>query len=284
VILLSAKPVTEALSIKTRARVDAFRAKHGRAPKLVVVLVGEDPASVIYTTHKGKAATAAGMEHETVKLAATSSAADVRAVVKKLDADPNVDGILIQRPLPPSFREEEVVYWISPAKDVDAFHPENTGKLSLGLPCLQPCTPSGIVAMLDHYKIHLRGKLACVIGRSSIVGKPMAALLLRRDMTILHCHSKTPNLAAISSQADVVVAAIGKAELIGPEHIKEGAVVVDVGMNRLATGKLVGDVAFDAVSGKASAITPVPGGVGPMTIAWLLQNTVQAAEMREKAL
>ncbi len=283
-ILLSAKPVTEALSIKTRARVDAFRAKHGRAPKLVVVLVGEDPASVIYTTHKGKAATAAGMEHETVKLAATSSAADVRAVVKKLDADPNVDGILIQRPLPPSFREEEVVYWISPAKDVDAFHPENTGKLSLGLPCLQPCTPSGIVAMLDHYKIHLRGKLACVIGRSSIVGKPMAALLLRRDMTILHCHSKTPNLAAISSQADVVVAAIGKAELIGPEHIKEGAVVVDVGMNRLATGKLVGDVAFDAVSGKASAITPVPGGVGPMTIAWLLQNTVQAAEMREKAL
>ncbi len=280
-LVLTSKPVVEALKVELMARVARFRASSGRQPKLAVVLVGEDPGSVIYTTRKGTAATEAGMLHETVKFPATAAPAEIWAAIGRLNADSTVDGILIQRPLPKSFREEDVLYWVAEAKDVDAFHPVNTGRLSLGLPSFQPCTPAGVMEILRHYKILIAGKIACVIGRSSIVGKPMAALLLQADATVLHCHSKTPGLAGISSQADILVAAVGRAEMIDETYVKPGAVVIDVGINRRADGKVVGDVAYERAKARASAITPVPGGVGPMTILMLLQNTVWAAEQRE---
>jgi methylenetetrahydrofolate dehydrogenase (NADP+)/methenyltetrahydrofolate cyclohydrolase len=283
--LLLAKPVAESIRAQVKLRVSAFTQKHGRIPKLSVVLVGEDPGSVIYTTRKGEAATAAGMQHETIKLPITATPSEVHAIIQRLNADPGVDGILIQRPsggLPKAFKEEEVLYWVAPEKDVDAFHPENLGRLALNLPTFQPCTPSGVMEILKHYKISVSGKLACVIGRSSIVGKPMAMMLLQENATILHTHSKTPDLRAIVKQADIVVVAIGRAEFLDSSYLKDGAVVIDVGMNRRADGKVVGDASFEDCSKKASAITPVPGGVGPMTITILLQNTIFAAEMRER--
>lgn len=279
---LIAKPVVEKLHEEIRERVRAFTARTGRAPRLSVVLVGEDPASVIYTRRKGEAAVKVGMEHETIRLPATARPDEVRGVVHRLNGSPEVDGILVQRPLPAGFQEEEVLYWVTPEKDVDAFHPANAGRLLLGLPCFQPCTPAGIMEILRHYGIDPSGKIACVIGRSSIVGKPMAALLLQANATVLHCHSRTPRLPELSRQADLVIAAIGKPRIIGPGHIRDGATVIDVGMNRLDSGKLVGDVDFEAVQSKAAAITPVPGGVGPMTIAVLLKNTVWAAERRAR--
>lgn len=281
--LLLAKPVAESIRARVKDRVSAFKQKTGRAPKLSVVLVGEDPASVIYTTRKGEAAHAVGMEHETINFPGTATPAEVHAAVRRLNADPRVDGILIQRPsggLPKSFKEEEVLYWVAPEKDVDAFHPENLGRLALGLPTFAPCTPAGVMEILRHYGISVAGKLACVIGRSSIVGKPMSMLLLQENATVLQTHSRTPDLRAIAKQADIVIAAIGKPEFIDSSYLKEGAVVVDVGINRKSDGKVVGDANFEDCKKKASAITPVPGGVGPMTIALLLQNTVLAAESR----
>lgn len=275
-----ARPVVEKVHSEVATRVAAFKAKAKRTPKLVVVLVGEDPASVIYTRRKGEAAVKVGMEHDTIKFPPTATPAEVKATLDRLNADPAVDGILIQRPLPKSFKEEEVLYWVAPEKDVDAFHPTNTGRLVLGLLAFAPCTPAGVMELLKHYEINPSGKIACIVGRSSIVGKPMAALLLQANATIFQCHSKTPNLPAVCRQADIVVAAIGKPEFIRADHVREGAVVIDVGINRLESGKIVGDVAYDEVAKKASAITPVPGGVGPMTIAILLQNTVWAAERR----
>lgn len=275
-----AKPVVERVHNEVAQRVAAFKAKAKRSPKLVVVLVGEDPASVIYTRRKGEAAVKVGMEHDTIKLPATSTPQEVKSIIDRLNADRSVDGILIQRPLPKGFKEEEVLYWVAPEKDVDAFHPINTGRLALGLPAFAPCTPAGVMELLKHYGINPAGKIACIIGRSSIVGKPMASLLLQANATIIQCHSKTPNLPAVCRQADIVVAAIGKPEFVRGDYVREGAVVIDVGINRLESGKIVGDVAYDEVSQKASAITPVPGGVGPMTIAILLQNTVWAAEQR----
>ena len=279
--ILTSKPVVEKLHSHTSERVGRFKSAYGRAPRLSVVLVGEDPASVIYTSKKGEAASRLGIENETIKLSVTSTPAEVKAVVDRLNSDARVDGILIQRPLPKGFEEEEVLYWVNQEKDVDAFHPTNTGRLSLGLPCFKPCTPAGVMELLEFYKIPLKGKIACVIGRSSIVGKPMASLLLQADATLLHCHSKTPDLPSISRQADILIVAIGKSEFVDASFVKPGAVVIDVGMNRNAEGRLVGDVAYAAVSRVASAITPVPGGIGPMTIAMLLQNTVWAAEQRE---
>lgn len=277
---LLAKPVVEKIHADVKARVHAFSTAKGRVPKLAVVLVGQNPASVIYTSKKGEAAVACGMNHESVLFPETATPAEVKAAIDRLNADPTVDGILIQRPLPPSFKEEEVLYWVSPKKDVDAFHPENTGRLSLGLPCFKPCTPAGVMEILAHYGIDPAGKTACIIGRSSIVGKPMAALLLQANATILHTHSRTRDLPGLCRQADIVVAAIGKPGYVDASYVREGAVVIDVGINRLPSGKVVGDVNYEEVSRMASAITPVPGGVGPMTIAILLQNTVWAAEQR----
>ena len=277
---LLAKPVVEELQRETSTRVAKFVAQAGRKPKLSVVLVGEDPASVIYTRRKGEAAVAVGMDHESIHLPATSKPEEVRQVIERLNRDHKVDGILIQRPLPKSFREEEVLFWVTPEKDVDAFHPSNTGSLVLGLPCFAPCTPSGVMEILRHYGIPVAGKVACVVGRSSIVGKPMSSLLLQADATVIQAHSKTKDLKAAVSSADIVVAAVGKPKMIPGDWIRPGAVVIDVGINRLADGKIVGDVDYESASKVASAITPVPGGVGPMTIAVLLRNTVLSAEKR----
>lgn len=275
-----AKPVVEKIHAEVKSRSEAFFSKTGRKPKLSVVIVGENPASVIYVRNKGVAAAAVGMEHETIAMPANSTPEQVRAVVDRLNKDSHVDGILIQRPLPSGFREEDVLYWVAPEKDVDAFHPTNTGRLTLGLPCFAPCTPAGVMELLRHYGINPAGKIACVIGRSSIVGKPMASLLLQANATVIQTHSKTPDLPAVCRQADIVIAAIGKPEFVRADFVKPGAVVIDVGINRVAEKKVVGDVAFDEVSTRASAITPVPGGVGPMTIAILLKNTIWAAEQR----
>jgi methylenetetrahydrofolate dehydrogenase (NADP+)/methenyltetrahydrofolate cyclohydrolase len=277
-LLLTAKPVLSSLHEEIRKRADLVRQKIGRAPHLAVVLVGEDPASVIYTRKKGETAIALGLDHQTLNFPATATVHEVQAAILKLNVDKRVDGILIQRPLPKAFREEDVVYWVAPEKDVDAFHPENTGRMVLGLPCFQPCTPAGVMEILKHYGIDSAGKTAAVIGRSSIVGKPMASLLLQANATVIQCHSRTKNLAGVCQSADIVVAAIGKAEFVTPDFIKPGAVVVDVGINRKADGKLAGDVDFEKVAPLCSAITPVPGGVGPMTIGILLRNTVWAAE------
>lgn len=277
---LYAKPVVEEIQGDIRARVQKVRNRAGRAPGLAVVIVGEDPASVIYTSKKRETAIGLGMESQIIRLPATSTPAEAKAVVDRLNADPLVDGILIQRPLPASFSEEEVVYWIRPDKDVDAFHPENTGRLTLGLPCFRPCTPAGVMEILRHYQFDPAGKIACVIGRSSIVGKPMAALLLQANATVLQAHSRTADLRAIASQADLLVVAIGKPRMIDQSYVKPGAVVIDVGIHRTKEGKVVGDCDWDSISQRASQATPVPGGVGPMTIAVLLQNTVASAERR----
>jgi methylenetetrahydrofolate dehydrogenase (NADP+)/methenyltetrahydrofolate cyclohydrolase len=279
---LLSKPVTDEIFSKVRKRIQDFVDLYGRAPKLAVVLVGNDPASTIYTRRKGEVAVFLGMEHQSWHLPPTATPDEVRSLVTQLNHDPKIDGILIQRPLPSSFREEEVMYWVAPDKDVDAFHPENAGRLFLGIPKFQPCTPSGIMTLLAHYGISVRGKIACVIGRSSIVGKPMAALLLQADATVLQCHSKTPNLKKFTQQADILVVAAGKMGLIDRTFVKKGAVVIDVGMHRNSDNKVVGDVLFEEVEKVASSITPVPGGVGPMTIAILMQNTITAAECREK--
>jgi methylenetetrahydrofolate dehydrogenase (NADP+)/methenyltetrahydrofolate cyclohydrolase len=277
---LIAKPVVEELQKDIQTRTAAFRAKTGRAPKLSVILVGEDAASQIYTSKKRETALKLGMESEVIVMPATSTPGDVKAVVDRLNADAAVDGILIQRPLPRSFSEEEVVYWVLPEKDVDAFHPESTGRLVLGLPTFRPCTPAGVMEILKHYGIDPAGKIAGVIGRSSIVGKPMASLLLQANATVLQAHSRTPDLKAITTQADILVVAIGKAQMIDESYVKPGAVVIDVGIHRTAEKKVVGDCDFDSISKRASQATPVPGGVGPMTISVLLQNTIASAERK----
>ena len=276
-LTLLAKPVADQVKAAVSGQATTFKQRTRRSPKLVVILVGENPASIIYTRKKGEAAVSVGMEHETVTFSDKVNPAEVRALIHKLNADPTVDGILIQRPLPSSFKESELIYWIAPEKDVDAFHPSNVGLLSLGMPCLQPCTPAGVMKLLDHYQISPKGKLACVVGRSSIVGKPMAALLLQANATVIQCHSQTKDLESLTRQADILIAAAGKPKLINTNHVKNGATVIDVGIHRQADGKICGDVDFETASRVAGAITPVPGGVGPMTIAMLLQNTMTSA-------
>ena len=282
--LLLAKPVAEKIQIDVQTRAEKFLSRTQRKPHLAVVLVGQNPASVIYTKKKGETAVKWGFDHQSIVFPESATPHEVRAAVEKLNADPKVDGILIQRPLPPSFSEEEVLYWVLPEKDVDAFHPENAGRLQLGLPCFQPCTPAGIIEILKYYEIEIAGRIACVIGRSSIVGKPMAALLLQENATVFHCHSKTSDLESIAKQAEILIVAAGKPHLVGGAYIKSGAVVIDVGIHRDAQNKVIGDVRFDEAASIASAITPVPGGVGPMTIAILLKNTAFAAERRANLL
>ena len=266
----------------------AFTAQHGRAPALRVVLVGDHPASQSYVRAKSRAAAEAGIDAETLRRPGDLSQADLLALIRQLNADDGVDGILVQLPLADAIDEAAVIRAIDPAKDVDGFHPENVGRLVLGEESLEPCTPAGIVEMLRRSGVETAGAHAVVLGRSNIVGKPMASLLLRRglDATVTVCHSRTRDLAAITRQADVLVAAIGRAEFVTADMVKPGAAVIDVGINRVDDAsrergyRLVGDVAFDEVSEVAGAITPVPGGVGPMTIAMLLQNTVDAARRR----
>ncbi len=283
-VTLTAKPVVEETRRELTERVEAFKRKHGRAPGLAVVLVGDSPASVIYTTRKSELARNLGLHAETIKFDGSASAQEIHRAIQQLNGRDDIDGILLQRPLPADFVESEAIQWISPEKDVDAFHPMHVGALALGLPCFTPCTPLGILRLLKHYQISLRGKVACVVGRSSLVGKPMAALLLRYDATVIHCHSKTRDLPSMTRQADILIVAAGSQGLIHPEHIKEGAVVVDVGIHRTVEGRITGDVDQVEVLAKAkvTAMTPVPGGVGPMTILSLMSNTIEAAERRSE--
>ena len=250
----------------------------GIKPGLAVVLVGEDPASKVYVAMKEKACHDAGIFSDEYKLHAESSEADLLALIARLNDDPRIHGILVQLPLPRHIDTEKVLEAISPTKDVDGFHPYNVGRLVVGKPLFQPCTPYGVMVMLKEAGIELAGKEVVVVGRSNIVGKPVAFMCLQQNATVTLCHSKTKDLAAKVGMADVLIAAVGQPEMIKGEWIKEGAVVIDVGVNRVGEKRLVGDVEFAAASERAAAITPVPGGVGPMTITMLLYNTVESAK------
>jgi methylenetetrahydrofolate dehydrogenase (NADP+)/methenyltetrahydrofolate cyclohydrolase len=273
----------KAIAAKVRAEVAAEVARlkeRGVQPGLAVVLVGEDPASQVYVRNKAKACRDAGLAAFDHALPAATPEAELLALIARLNADPRVDGILVQLPLPPPLDAERVTEAILPDKDVDGIHPDNVGRLWSGRPRFCPCTPLGVMRLLAESQTPLVGAEAVVIGRSNLVGKPMAALLLAANATVTLCHSKTRDLAAVVGRADVVVAAIGRAGFVRGEWIKPGATVIDVGINRLPDGKLAGDVEFAAAAARARAITPVPGGVGPMTIALLLENTLRSARRR----
>ncbi len=276
-LIIDGKVVSAAVEERTVARVRAL-AERGVTPGLAVVLVGEDPASQSYVNMKEKDCARIGIRSFDHRLPADTTQDHLDALMRELNADPEVHGILVQQPFPKHLDVEHVVAAASPAKDVDGFHPENLGRLVRGLPGHRACTPWGVMRMLDHYGIDPRGKRAVIVGRSLLVGKPMGLMLLERDATVTWCHSRTIDLPGVCREADILVAAIGRPKMIGPEYLKAGAVVIDVGINRTDEG-MVGDVDFDAVAGKCSAITPVPGGVGPMTRAMLMSNTVDAAEV-----
>ncbi len=251
---------------------------NGITPGLAVVLVGEDPASKVYVSMKEKACADVGIFSDEHKLPADTTESDLLALIDRLNNDPRIHGILVQLPLPRQINAEKVLEAISPNKDADGFHPYNVGRLMIGKPTFQPCTPYGVMVMLKETGIDLAGKEVVVVGRSNIVGKPVALMCLQQNATVTICHSRTKDLAAKVGQADVVIAAVGQPEMIKGSWIKEGAVVIDVGVNRVGEKKLVGDVEYGAAAERASAITPVPGGVGPMTITMLLYNTVESAK------
>jgi methylenetetrahydrofolate dehydrogenase (NADP+)/methenyltetrahydrofolate cyclohydrolase len=275
--IIDGKAIAATIRSRIAADVTALAAK-GITPGLAVVLVGEDPASKVYVSMKEKACADVGIFSDEHKLAAETSEADLLALIHKLNHDPRIHGILVQLPLPKHIDSDKVLEAISPAKDADGFHPYNVGRLSIGKPTFQPCTPYGVMIMLKETGIDLTGKHVVVVGRSNIVGKPVAMMCLQQHATVTICHSRTKNLAAVVGAADVVIAAVGVPEMIKGAWIKEGAVVIDVGVNRVGEKKLVGDVEFAAAAERASAITPVPGGVGPMTITMLLYNTVESAK------
>jgi methylenetetrahydrofolate dehydrogenase (NADP+) / methenyltetrahydrofolate cyclohydrolase len=254
--------------------------QRGVTPGLAVVLVGEDPASRVYVSMKEKACAEAGIFSDEHKLPAETTEAQLLALIEELNADVRIDGILVQLPLPKQINESKILEAISPAKDVDGFHPYNVGRLVTGNPLFQPCTPYGVMKMLEATGVNLTGKQVVVVGRSNIVGKPVALMCLAQHATVTICHSRTRDLAEQVGRADVVIAAVGQPEMIKGAWIKEGAVIIDVGVNRVGEKQLVGDVEFDAARARASAITPVPGGVGPMTITMLLYNTVESAKRR----
>jgi methylenetetrahydrofolate dehydrogenase (NADP+)/methenyltetrahydrofolate cyclohydrolase len=276
---IDGKAFAAGLRAKVAAAVPGFVAEAGRRPGLAVVLVGDDPASRVYVRSKGKATLEAGMESFEHLLPADVSQAELLYLIERLNADEAVDGILVQLPLPPQIDEKAVIEALDPAKDVDGFHPINAGRLAIGEPALVPCTPLGCLMLLKDRLGDLAGLDAIVIGRSNIVGKPMAQLLLQESCTVTIAHSRTRDLPEAVRRADIVVAAVGRAEMVKGDWLKPGATVIDVGISRV-DGKLVGDVDFAAASEVAGAITPVPGGVGPMTIAVLLRNTLVAARAR----
>lgn len=270
----------KAIAARLRARLAERVAALPFRPGLRVVRVGDDPASGVYVRNKDRAAQEVGFDSATLHLPADTTEAALLAVIAALNADPTVDGILVQLPLPPQIRPEAAIAAVDPAKDVDGFHPLNAGRLAAGQPGLVPCTPRGVMHILAEAGVTLRGARAVVLGRSQIVGRPMAQLLLSADCTVTVAHSRTRDIAAECRRADVLVAAVGRPEMVRGDWIAPGAVVVDVGINRLADGRLVGDVAFAEAVPVAGAITPVPGGVGPMTIACLIENTLEAALLR----
>lgn len=271
----------KALAAQVKARVREEAEKLPRQPGLAVILVGEDPASKVYVNGKEKDCTECGIQSFSHRLPAETSQEELLALVQELNADRLVDGILCQLPLPKGLDEEAVINAIAPDKDVDCFHPFNVGRMSIGEPVFLPCTPAGVMEMLRAYDISVKGKNCVVLGRSNIVGKPMAMLLTQADGTVTVCHSKTEDLAEYTRRADILVSAIGKTGFVTADMVKDGAVVIDVAMNRDENGKLCGDVDFAAVEPKAAYITPVPGGVGPMTRAMLMENILIAAKQHQ---
>ena len=276
--IISGKIVSEKLRLELKASISKFIVESGHTPGLAVVLVGEDPASQVYVRNKHKACLEVGINSYEINLPGDTTEEKLISVIDELNSDNNVDGILVQLPLPKQINEERVINRINTNKDVDAFSPANVGKIMIGNYTFLPCTPAGVMELLKHYNIAIEGKNCVVIGRSNIVGKPMAMLLLEKNGTVTVCHSRTQNIGEICRSADIIVVAVGRAGFLKADMVKPGAVVIDVGINRGTDGKLCGDVAFDEVEKIASYITPVPGGVGPMTITMLLKNTLSAAK------
>lgn len=274
--IIDGKALAEKLQAKLAEKTAKLKAETGQEPGLVVILVGDNPASQIYVRNKERSALAAGFRSEVVRLPESTSQKELLALIAKYNQDPDWHGILVQLPLPAHIDDEAVLLAIDPDKDVDGFHPTNMGRLWSGHPLMIPSTPAGIMEMFREYKVDLEGKNAVVIGRSNIVGKPMAQLLLSKNATVTLTHSRTHHLAKIAKKADILVVAIGRGHFVTKDFVKEGAVVIDVGMNRDENGKLIGDVKFDEVAEVASLITPVPKGVGPMTITMLMEQTYQA--------
>ncbi len=281
--IIDGKALSQVVKDEVKAEVLALEAKYGRKPCLAVIIVGENPASQVYVRNKVKAAAYTGMESRLVELPADISEEALLQQIAILNDDPLTDGILVQLPLPGHIDEEKVIDAIAREKDVDGFHPLNVAGLWLGKDCIVPCTPAGIMRMLDNIGVELKGKNAVVVGRSNIVGKPVAKLLLDRNATVTIAHSRTGDLGEVCRSADVLVVAVGKAGLVTGDMIKPGAVVIDVGMNRNAEGKLCGDVDYASAEPVSSWITPVPGGVGPMTIAMLMKNTIACFLSHQKA-
>ena len=277
-VILDGKGIAHAVRQEVKDRVAQFFGRYGYVPGLATVLIGEDPASRVYVNTKEKACHEVGMRSFPSHLSATTSAAEVLQLIAELNAHPDIHGILIQLPLPSHLEQRELILALTPEKDVDGLHPFNQGRLLLGEDTLRPCTPLGVLRLIAQTGISVSGKKAVIVGRSMLVGKPVALMLLEQNATVTCCHSKTSDLAAEIREADIVVAAVGQPDVIQGTWIKPGAVVIDVGISRLTDGKLKGDVEFTVAKERASFITPVPGGVGPMTVAMLLTNTVKAAE------
>jgi methylenetetrahydrofolate dehydrogenase (NADP+)/methenyltetrahydrofolate cyclohydrolase len=281
-IVIDGKAVSR--DIRAELKRDALRLKQekGVVPGLAVVLIGENPASRVYIRHKENACAEAGFLSRTIRLPVATTQQALLSLIQSLNDDRQIHGILVQLPLPGHISVDAVMEAVDPRKDVDGFHPINVGRLFSGNPWHQPCTPAGIIELLDRSAIGIEGKEAVIVGRSNIVGKPLALMLLARHATVTICHTRTRNLAEVTRRAEILIAAAGRPEMIRADMIRDGAVVIDVGINRLADGRLVGDVAFEEVAAKAAFITPVPGGVGPMTIAMLLKNTLQATGYRDR--
>lgn len=281
--IIDGKALSVVVKDEVREQVKELAAKYGRKPCLCVIIVGENPASQVYVRNKVKAAAYVDMDSRLIALPADISEEELLNNIKALNEDPSVDGILVQLPLPKHINEEKVIDTIAREKDVDGFHPGNVSGLWLGKDCIVPCTPAGVIRLIDSVGVDIAGKTAVVVGRSNIVGKPVAKLLLDRNATVIIAHSRTKDLKAITLLADILVVAVGRAGLVTGDMVKEGATVIDVGMNRNAEGKLCGDVDFPSAAEKAGYITPVPGGVGPMTIAMLMKNTIACFLARENA-
>ena len=281
-VIIDGKLVAQDTRLEIKENVARFQEKYGVTPGLAVILVGENPASQVYVRNKHRACLEVGINSIEITLPETTTEAELLAKIKELNMRDDVHGILVQLPLPKHINEETIILAIAKEKDVDAFNPFNVGRIMAGGYDFLPCTPAGVMKLLDYYNIEISGKNCVVIGRSNIVGKPMAMLLLERNGTVTICHSRTANLAEHTKNADIIVVAVGRAGFLHGDQVKSGAVVIDVGINRLPDGKLVGDVDYASVSEVASYITPVPGGVGPMTITILLENTLKSAELAVK--
>lgn len=275
--LIDGKALSQKMQAELGRKVERLKEQHGIIPGLAVILVGDNPASQVYVRNKERSALEAGFKSETLRLSESISQEELIDIIHQYNEDKSIHGILVQLPLPQHINDKKIILAIDPKKDVDGFHPMNTGHLWSGRPMMVPCTPAGIMEMFREYHVDLEGKHAVIIGRSNIVGKPMAQLLLDKNATVTLTHSRTRNLSEVTKEADILIVATGQGHFVTKDFVKEGAVVIDVGMNRDENGKLIGDVVFEQVAEVASMITPVPGGVGPMTITMLLEQTYQAA-------